>query len=520
MKKVIIFLFCLAICSEIGAQNNIQWGPLERSNGSLLSIIPKNEGNFYTLRWLGGRVFGSYYMDEYENLSKFESSKIRQTVENGMAELEYGAIVNNQPILFLSDKNGKNLCLFFQRLGNNLKALGPAEEILCYENEKLSAQPEFQIVQSQDNKYIAVSYEIPGTKQNQDSYGFAILDSNMNIVNKGNYNLPFDGNMATINDYHLSNEGEFYMNVTEHINPNDRIFARNNKNYKAMHVYQIKPNDLVSFQIDFSGKRVEAIRMSSVDTLFTLTGLYSERDAQGTSGVFYMTINTINNGINRQGFIPFSHELTRLQWSDQNRMYGRNLNDNWQTSNQLYEYRLRNMNLLSDGSIIGSVEQYYVYSRTNFDTRTGISNSVNYYYYDDILAFKIGLNNNFDWCKNIEKSQASLNDNGPYSSYANYIDGDKFCMIFNDNSRNYSESGEFRTDDIVRSTNFSRRRNAVALVEIDLSSGNISRKSIIKQKELNSIILPKLFSVDQEKKQLLLYAISGGKERFGYLNFK
>ena len=505
---------------NIYAQVNIQWGPLERGNGSLLSIIPKNEGNFYSLRWLGGRSFGSYYIDEYENLSKFESSKIKQTVENGMATLEYGAIVNNNPILFLSDKTGKNLCLFFQRLGSNLKAIGPAEQILCYENDKISAQPDFQIVQSQNKKFLAISYDLPGNKQNQDAYGFAILDSNLNIINKGNYNLPFDGNMATINEYHLSNAGEFYMNVTEHLNPNDRMFARNYKNYKAMHVYQIKPNALITFQIDFSGKRVEAIRMSSIDTLFTLTGLYSERDVQGTTGVFYMTINSKNNTINRQGFIPFSNELTRIQWSDQNRTYGRNFNDNWQSTNQLYEYRLRNMNLLPDGSIVGSVEQYYVYSRTNFDNRTGISNSVNYYYYDDILAFKIGLNNNFDWCKNIEKSQASLNDNGPFSSYANYIDSNKLCMIFNDNIRNYTESGEFITDDIVRSTNFSRRRNAVALVEIDLASGNISRKSIIKQKDLNSIILPKLFSVDQEKNQVILYAISGGKERFGLLKLK
>jgi hypothetical protein len=520
MKKFIILLFLLIIHSEIGAQNNIQWGPLERSNGSLLSIIPKNEGNFFTLRWLGGRVFGSYYIDEYENLSKFESSKIKQTVENGMANLEYGAIVNNQPILFLSDKNGKNLCLFFQRLSSNLKAIGPAEQILCYENDKISAQPEFQIVQSQNKKYLAITYDIPGSKQNQDSYGFAIIDTNLTVVHKGKYNLPFDGNMATINDYHLSNDGNFYMNVTEHVNPNDRIFARNFKNYKAMHVYQIKSDTLSSFQLNFSGKRVEAIRMSSIDSLFTLTGLYSDRDAQGTTGVFYLTINTKNNVVNRQGFVPFSNELTRIQWSDQNRISGRNYNDTWQTSNQLYEFRLRNMNLLPDGSIVGSVEQYYIYSRTNFDNRTGISNSVNYYYYDDIVAFKIGLNNNFDWCKTIEKSQSSINDNGPYSSYANYIDGNKFCMIFNDNSKNYSESGEFISNDIVRSTNFSRRRNAVALVEIDLISGNIYRKSMIKQKELNSIILPKLFSVDQEKKQLLLYAISGGKERFGYLNFK
>ena len=127
------------------AQQNIQWGPLERSNGSLLSIIPKNDGNFYSLRWLGGRVFGSYYIVEHENLSKFESAKIKQTVENGMASLEYGATVKNQPVIFLSDKNGKNHCLFFQRLGSNLKFIGPAEQILCYENEKIAAQSEFQI---------------------------------------------------------------------------------------------------------------------------------------------------------------------------------------------------------------------------------------------------------------------------------------------------------------------------------------------------------------------------------------
>jgi hypothetical protein len=40
------------------------------------------------------------------------------------------------------------------------------------------------------------------------------------------------------------------------------------------------------------------------------------------------------------------------------------------------------------------------------------------------------------------------------------------------------------------------------------------------QKEINSIIVPKLFSVDQFNKQLILYAVSGGRERFGILNLK
>jgi hypothetical protein len=90
-------------------------------------------------------------------------------------------------------------------------------------------------------------------------------------------------------------------------------------------------------------------------------------------------------------------------------------------------------------------------------------------------------------------------------------------MIFNDNSRNYNGLGDFTSENGVRSTNFNRRRNAVALVEIDLKSGNVTRKSIFNQKEINSMVLPKLFTVNRQNQELILYGVSGGRERFGVL---
>jgi hypothetical protein len=133
------------------------------------------------------------------------------------------------------------------------------------------------------------------------------------------------------------------------------------------------------------------------------------------------------------------------------------------------------------------------------------------------LAFKIAVNNNFDWCKTIEKSQSSLNDNGPFSSYSNYIDNGKFCVIFNDNVKNYNSAGDFTSENGIRSTNFNRRRNAVALVEIDLKSGISTRRSIFNQKEINSMVLPKLFTLNRQNQELILYGVSGGRERFGVL---
>jgi hypothetical protein len=90
-------------------------------------------------------------------------------------------------------------------------------------------------------------------------------------------------------------------------------------------------------------------------------------------------------------------------------------------------------------------------------------------------------------------------------------------MIFNDNIRNYNDAGDFTSENGIRSTNFNRRRNAVALVEIDLTTGNVSRKSIFNQKEINSMVLPKLFEVNRPNQELILYGVSGGRERFGIL---
>ena len=64
---------------------------------------------------------------------------------------------------------------------------------------------------------------------------------------------------------------------------------------------------------------------------------------------------------------------------------------------QLYNYRMRDARVLKDGSIVASIEQYYVISRTYTDPRTGTSTASHLYYYNDIIAFKVGVSGGFDW---------------------------------------------------------------------------------------------------------------------------
>jgi hypothetical protein len=132
----------------------------------------------------------------------------------------------------------------------------------------------------------------------------------------------------------------------------------------------------------------------------------------------------------------------------------------------------------------------------------------------------VGSDGGFDWLKKIEKQQVSTNDGGPFSSYARFIDDGKICFIFNDNIKNYNENGEFIESDRLNPANFGKKKNAVAKVELDINSGEIRRNTFFTSKEINSLAMPKQFITDYATKQLILYAISGKKEKFGILNFK
>ena len=167
------------------------------------------------------------------------------------------------------------------------------------------------------------------------------------------------------------------------------------------------------------------------------------------------------------------------------------------------------------------MEQYYVYQRTTYDNRSSFTTTMNYYYYDDIIAFRISSDGQLIWQKRIPKSQVSTNDYGEFSSYASFQSDSSLNFIFNDHQRNYDELGAFnRTEDNYYSFNLSKKNNAVALVKIDLKTGEMTREEMESRKELNAIVIPKQFRVDTANKEILMYSISSSFERFGILSYK
>jgi len=530
MKVTQLFFFIILCFGSIAQEYPITWGEMERTPGGLLEILPKNNMNFFSLRWSGGSSFGAYRIVEHENLTMLQQKRIKPIVETGIANFETAFYFGKKLLLFMSDKSSGNMSLYLQELDEGLEPSGFSEMVASYPNNKLGAQPNFKIIESQNRKFIGIVWEIPGKRTNSDIYGYKVFNESLQIMQEGEYTMPFDGNMSTINEHHISNKGDYILSLTEHNKPNDRLFTRSYDNYKALHLYKIHQNELKEFTLSVDGLRIDDMQINSNDVgNITLTGLYGKGVRSGIEGLFIITIDASKDSIISNGIIPFDKEIAMETWSGYNdrsmtstyyNPYSSNINTNTYNS-PYYNYKLRDIFIMEDGSMTGSMEQYYVYRRSNYDTRTGVSSNVTYYYYDDIIAFKVGVAGTFDWQKRIKKSQMSLNDGGPFSSYCSFSDGKTLSFIFNDNTKNYEESGEYAgNDNRIYSFNLSKRRNAAAIANLDLKTGNVVRKTLFTRKELNSIVVPKMFKLDLVNKEILMYAILGNKERFGILNFK
>ena len=179
---------------------------------------------------------------------------------------------------------------------------------------------------------------------------------------------------------------------------------------------------------------------------------------------------------------------------------------------------MKEAQILADGSIVGVMEQQYVMVRTFSDARSMITYMYTYYY-NDIIAFKIGQSGKFDWIQKIKKNQISTNDGGPYSSYASVMKNNKLIFYFNDSDENYSESGSHK-DGYFYNPRFGIKNTVLATVEMDLNSGAQSRYVVNHSKDTKTISSPKSFALDQKTGDLILFSNFKGKESYGILKGK
>lgn len=522
MKKIITLgILCCLVGTTYAQSYSIKWNELSPKQGSLIYFLPNEVNDFYALRWVGGSVLGNYQVSKHEDLKSVKKGRIKLVAEKSMANFEGARVIDNQFIVFLSDKSEGQNHFYMQKYDEELKPLDEPNKLASYSLANGGKKGWFDIKQSSNKDFFAVIWEIPGRSQDRDIYGFKVFDKALNLVNEGEYPLPFKANLSVIHEHHISNHGDYFLALTEYKERDQTTILRKELDFKALHIYQINNDGLQDFTIDVSGRRVEAMAISSDDNnIFTITGIYGDVDEGGVKGVFFQRLDMKSGEKIDDGFEEFGKEFITQGWSNRDLKRAERREERGKGEPQLYHYNLKEITILEDGSIVGTMEQYYMQVRSTYDARSGQSSNTYFYYYNDIIAYKINPEGEFDWVKKIMKNQVSTNDNGPFSSYECFVDGGKVSFIFNDNVRNYDLNGEYIEVDNVYSATYSKRNNVVALASIDLENGNIDRRTFFDRNEIDAIAVPKLFNVNYSTGQMLLYSVWGRKERIGVLELK
>lgn len=520
MNKIISSIIIIGVGLVSYAQEyTIQWGEVQKSNGILRDILPVSGSDFYSLRWSGG-YFGTTVLARHDHFVNTERKKIEMKVESGMASFEGVKRVGAKLFVFLSDRTKDRNHFFMQEYGKDLTPVGPSEEIASYQLEKGKNKGSFDIITSRNNSFLGVVWSIPGKNDTKDRYGFKIMDSSLNEVSYGEYELPYNPEFCSIDNYYLSNTGDYFISVTE-FKEGKRTMFRNYLDYKAVHILHLTPDNVENMTLDMEGKRIEAMEMNSDNKkIFTIAGVYGEKGEAGVSGLFYLRIDFDKKEVINEGFEKFGKDFITQDWTDRQKQRAEKREIKGKGEPTLYNYVMRQTEVLTDGSIVGSLEQYYVHITTYTDPRTGAIRTIYTYYYNDIIAFKVSAEGGFDWLTKINKTQVSTNDDGYFSSYLRFVDDGKLCFVFNDNVSNYDEAGKFLSSDRLFPSSFSKRKNVVATVEVNLVDGAIDRKTLYDSKELSTILVPKKCKIDYKNREILFYSFQGRrKERFGLISF-
>tara|TARA_B110000285_G_scaffold77754_1_gene89535 strand:+ start:4554 stop:6122 length:1569 start_codon:yes stop_codon:yes gene_type:complete len=521
MKLLILFSFLLSSSFNVDAQNDqVNWGELTGNQGRLIKLLPNQNNEFYALRWVGGRLLGGYQVTHHKNLALINKKKIKIVAENSIANFEGAQVFGGKFVTFLSDKNVNGNHLFLQEYSDDLQETKDPVKLATYSFDQSKKKGGFRTAMSSNKKFLAVIWLISGKRNERDIYGFNIFNTDLELINEGEYPLPFAPQMSTIHSHHISNKGDYFMAITEFEEKSKTSLFKSHLNYKALHIFRINEDGLDDFKIDLNGKRIDAMSMTSDENnVFILTGIYGVMNSPGVEGIFHQRVDLNTGKKLNEGFKEFEESFITQDWSEQAKKKAERKKSRGRGEPQLYDYKMRDITILKDGTIVGTMEQFYVQVRTYSDPRSGTTSQSYQYYYNDIIAFKINQTGKFDWIKKIRKFQVSTNDEGPYSSYHSYIDEGKVKLIFNDHIKNY-ENGKFIDSEKIAVTSYSRKKNVASLVSIDLNSGDVDRSIFFERAKVNTLIIPKLFKVDYSNNEVLLYSISGRREKIGTLKIK
>lgn len=512
-------LWCFVCALAYGQPAFINWSDDNKDHTSLVSLMPVNGLDFYAFRRNYSGLVTTPKVVSYKQGVEEARMRIEEQVTQNAATLEDVIFFGGKLVVFLSDLQDGYNNLYMVTYDQDMHPTGDEALLASYPVESLFRKKgNFYVVVSENGKYFSIEYSIPNKREDYEVFGYRVVNEKFQIIKLGEHELPYRSKLMSIDTRYLSDSGEYFIGLSVFTSSDFGIW-RDYTSLEKTVVLHADSAGLRSFVLQLDNRKVYDFEMSMLDSNLFVTGTYGEPFSVGAKGFFFQKINIGSAQIVHESLQDFPTIVLEQEF-DRNRLDERLRNENGSQSmlnDELMNYAFRGIHPQKDGSIVIVAEQFYIYQTSSSDGR-GLTQTVNHYYYNDLLIYKIDSSGDIAWLKRVPKSQHSVNDYGYYSSLLAVDMNGKIHCFFNDHSLNYDENGFF--DQNYREVGFPIRPKNYVLAEVvlDPESGEFVRSIKGRYLETNGFVVLKLSVWNKSNRQLLFYA-NGARERFGLLQF-
>jgi hypothetical protein len=492
MKKHFLFLILVFVGIKTPAQIDVAWGSQQTAspkNSVLENILGGNESKVYALKTKnkGSGSRTHYYIDTYSKkslklLGTAEYSLPIQNERSGILEqfflgagkfrtsqIEKIIYTQGKFLVFTSfySKTRRMNYAYLQTISEN-GILDPsihAVDSISADSRRNAGQ--FNFILSSDKMHLLIAHTEPLDMHPFEKFSCTMLDEHLTVSWKKDFELPYKDKQFHLAKYCMDSTGNLFMLVN--IDKNKENQERKKPAYSySIFAYFCKRDQLREYTLDLGEKFISEITCDvSPSGDFICAGFYSRNSESSQAGTFYLKIDKTSTEVAERNVHEFDKDFLMEFIADRTVNKGR----------ELYNFDIHYLLLRQDGSAVMIAEQYFMDIVSYYNPASRSYNYAYHYYYNDIIVVGFDPKGQTSLLKKINKYQHTVNDGGPYSSFAMVDGGDMLHFIYNDNPdnmhRSESEIGHGHVDNMNNPS-----RSVVVMVSMDMK-GNTQRTQLL-----------------------------------------
>ena len=324
---------------------------------------------------------------------------------------------------------------------------------------------DFKVLVSEENENMILITRRPFFRNENTSYNVRKYDKHFNLIWADIVNLPYEAKHFEFKDMAYDGIGKIMvlskpMDITGMLSNKLKKIENNRYN---LWVYQHENSSIKEFEISLRDKWITEIRIMYKDKRIYVSGYFSSKRNISLKGFFNIRFD---EDLNMLGAVVKSipqEDLVKFINADE-----------VDSKTHLYDFYLREAFVLNNGEVVMIGEKYFKEINSYYDPRTDISSYTDVYNYNSVLVTKISADGKSITNIKIPKYQATINDNGYYSSIAYGIDQNNIWLFFNDNHKNADLGNDLNAEYKIL---YNNRKVIPMYVKID-STNKVERKAM------------------------------------------